>query len=62
VTDPSRFDDPNLAMPEIAVQALGDLCELLVFVGGCARGLQVTTGEATGGELMLAAWSGQRNG
>lgn len=41
--DPSRFDDPNLAMLELAVQALGDLCESLVFVGGCATGLLVTT-------------------
>jgi hypothetical protein len=43
VIDPSRFDDPNLAMLELAVQALGDLCESLVFVGGCATGLLVTT-------------------
>jgi hypothetical protein len=42
VIDPSRFDDPNLAMLEIAVQALGDLCESLVFVGGCATGLLVS--------------------
>jgi len=30
-------------MLEMAVQALGDLCESLVFVGGCATGLLVTT-------------------
>jgi hypothetical protein len=30
-------------MLEIAVHALGDLCESLVFVGGCATGLLVTT-------------------
>ena len=37
------LDNPNLAMVEIAAQALGELCEQLVFVGGCATGLLVTT-------------------
>lgn len=37
------LDNPNLAMVEIAAQALGELCESLVFVGGCATGLLVTT-------------------
>jgi hypothetical protein len=41
--DPSLLENPNLAMLEIAVRALGDLCESLVFVGGCATGLLVTT-------------------
>jgi hypothetical protein len=41
--DASLLENPNLAMLEIAVQALGDLCESLVFVGGCATGLLVTT-------------------
>lgn len=36
-------DNPNLAMLELAVQALGDVCDSLVFVGGCATGLLVTT-------------------
>lgn len=39
----SRLENPNLAMLEIAVQALGDLCESLVFIGGCATGLLVKT-------------------
>jgi len=43
VIDVSRLENPNLAMLEIAVQALGDLCESLVFIGGCATGLLVTT-------------------
>jgi len=42
VIEVSRLDNPNLAMVEIAAQALGDLCESLVFVGGCATGLLVT--------------------
>jgi len=42
--DASLLENPNLAMLEIAVQALGDLCESLVFVGGCATGLLVTSG------------------
>lgn len=37
------LDNPNLAMVEVAAQALGELCESLVFVGGCATGLLVTT-------------------
>jgi predicted nucleotidyltransferase len=41
--DVSDFDNPNLAMLEIAVQALGDLCDSLVFIGGCATGLLLTT-------------------
>lgn len=41
--DASLLENPNLAMLEIAVHALGDLCESLVFVGGCATGLLVTT-------------------
>jgi len=38
--------DPNLAMLEIAVEALGDLCDSLVFIGGCATGLLVTAPRA----------------
>lgn len=41
--DVSRLEDPNLAMLEIVVHALGDLCESLVFIGGCATGLLVTS-------------------
>lgn len=37
------LDNPNLAMVEVAAQALGELCESLVFVGGCATGLLVTS-------------------
>ena len=37
-----RTDNPNLAILEIAVEALGDLSDSLVFVGGCATGLLVT--------------------
>lgn len=32
-------DNPNLAILEMAVQALGELTDSLVFVGGCATGL-----------------------
>jgi predicted nucleotidyltransferase len=35
-------DNPNLAILEISVQALGELSDSLVFVGGCATGLLVT--------------------
>jgi hypothetical protein len=32
-----KTDNPNLAILEIAVEALGDLSDSLVFVGGCAN-------------------------
>ena len=35
-------NNPNLAILEMAVQALGELTDLLVFVGVCATGLPVT--------------------
>ncbi len=41
-----RNDDPNLVILELATQALGDLCDSLVFVGGCAAGLLVTAAQA----------------
>ena len=43
---PARDDDPNLAMLELVVNALGDLCESLVFLGGCATSLLVTVQRA----------------
>jgi hypothetical protein len=38
----ARTDNPNLAILEIAAQALGDLTHSLVFIGGCATGLLIT--------------------
>lgn len=38
----ANADNPNLAILEMAVQALGELTDSLVFVGGCATGLLVT--------------------
>jgi hypothetical protein len=40
------MDDPNLLILMPIAQALGDLCESLVFVGGCATGLLVTAQRA----------------
>lgn len=40
------MDDPNLAILVPIAQALGDLCESLVFVGGCATGLLLTARRA----------------
>ncbi|MFZ6681751.1 hypothetical protein [Undibacterium sp. Tian12W] len=34
--------DPNIASVELVAQALGELCEELVLVGGCATGLLIT--------------------
>ena len=31
-----RMNDPNLPILTLIVKSLGDLCESLVFVGGCA--------------------------
>ena len=39
-------DDPNLLILMPIVHALGDLCESLVFVGGCATGLLITVQRA----------------
>jgi len=36
------FSDPNLAILIPVAEALGDLRESLVFVGGCATGLLLT--------------------
>jgi predicted nucleotidyltransferase len=41
-----RDNDPNLAILELATLALGDLCDSLVFVGGCAAGLLFTVAQA----------------
>ena len=43
ITSVFNADNPNVSMLELAVHALGDLCESLVFVGGCATGLLVTS-------------------
>lgn len=39
-------DDPNLAILIPIVEALGELCDSLVFVGGCATGLLLTAQRA----------------
>ena len=38
--------DPNIVMLEIATKTLGDLCDSLVFIGGCATGLLLTATRA----------------
>ena len=38
--------DPNVEMLQVVAQALGDLCDELVFVGGCAVGLLCTSPQA----------------
>ena len=43
---PDFRDDPNLAILVPVAQALGDLCDSLVFVGGCATGLLLTAERA----------------
>lgn len=42
----SLSSDPNLPFLVLTAQALGDLCDSLVFVGGCATGLLLTTPRA----------------
>jgi predicted nucleotidyltransferase len=39
--------DPNLVKVELVARALGELCEDLVFVGGCAAGLLLSDPAAT---------------
>lgn len=41
--DPREGADPNRVILCMVARALGDLCEELVFVGGCATGLLVTS-------------------
>ena len=36
------MDNPNLDILELVAQALGPVCETVVFVGGCATGLLLT--------------------
>lgn len=38
--------DPNLQRVELVAHALGDLCDELVFVGGCAAGMLCTSVQA----------------
>lgn len=40
---PLRPDEANLAIATVVAAALGELRETLVFVGGCATGLLVTS-------------------
>lgn len=40
------MEDPNLAILIPVVEVLDDLCDSLVFVGGCATGLLITTPRA----------------
>lgn len=40
------LNDPNLPFLILMTQALGDLCDSLVFVGGCATGLLLTAPRA----------------
>ena len=40
------MNDPNLPILTLIAQSLGELCESLVFVGGCATGLLLTTPRA----------------
>lgn len=42
----ARTQNPNLEILEIAAQALGPLCDELVFLGGCATALQITDSAA----------------
>jgi hypothetical protein len=38
--------DPNIQLLEVVAQALDDLCDELLFVGGCAAGLLCTSPSA----------------
>lgn len=38
----AAFNNPNLAILELVAQALGPVCERVIFVGGCATGLLLT--------------------
>ena len=38
----AAFNNPNLAILELVAQALGPVCDDVIFVGGCATGLLLT--------------------
>jgi predicted nucleotidyltransferase len=38
----ATLNNPNLAILELVAQALGPVCESVIFVGGCATGLLLT--------------------
>jgi predicted nucleotidyltransferase len=38
----AALNNPNLAILELVAQALGSVCESVIFVGGCATGLLLT--------------------
>lgn len=38
----AAFNNPNLAILELVAQALGPVCDSVIFVGGCATGLLLT--------------------
>lgn len=38
----AALNNPNLAILELVAQALGPVCESVIFVGGCATGLLLT--------------------
>ena len=40
----AAFNNPNLAILELVAQALGPVCDDVIFVGGCATGLLLTQG------------------
>ena len=40
------MDDPNLPILTLIAQSLRDLCDSLVFLGGCATGLLLTAPRA----------------
>lgn len=42
----ARAQNPNIEILEIAAQALGQICEDLVFLGGCATALLITDSAA----------------
>lgn len=41
-----RMQNPNLEIIETAAQALGPMCDELVFLGGCATALLITDSAA----------------
>lgn len=62
--------DPNVARVEVVAEALGDLCQELVFVGGCAASLLIDAPSAPPTRVTydvdviaeVAALSGSRPG
>jgi hypothetical protein len=56
----AAFNNPNLAILELVANALGPVCDSVIFVGGCATGLLLTQERPDRIRMTEDAFSQQR--